>query len=200
MKFWITAKRVLFQGFFKIEELTIDHEAFSGERLQNVRREVFKRGEAVGVLLMDRTSRELIMVEQFRVGAAVAGEENPWLLELVAGIVEPGETLEDVASRECFEETGCTPFELFPIHSYWSSPGGSDEKIHLYGAYTDASDALEHAGLESEHEDIRVVKVSWEQAFEWLQAGKLNNAMTLIGIQWLMLNSSHLIAENRGKV
>ncbi len=193
LQYSIRARHPVFEGFFKVWELDIEHQLFGGGVHSGVKREVFMRGEAVGVLLVDIKLRQLVLVEQFRAGAAAAGADNPWLIELVAGIVETGEQPEQVAERESQEEAGCTPVNLKPIYQYWVSPGGSDEKFYLFYGEVDASDADRFGGLEDEHEDIRVHTVSFEQAYNWLREGRLNNAMTIIGIQWLMLNESQLV-------
>ncbi|MEE4244359.1 MAG: NUDIX domain-containing protein [Kangiellaceae bacterium] len=192
MKFDIKQQHVVFDGFFQVEKLLIDHQTFAGDMVCGVEREVFRRGEAVGVLCVDRERRKLVMVEQFRVGCAVANDANPWLIELVAGIVEPGERVADVAARECFEETGCRPRSLKILHQYWVSPGGSDEKFYLFLALVDSSECSETAGLETEHEDIKVHIIDFDDAFSRLASGQINNAMTILGLQWLMLNQSQL--------
>jgi ADP-ribose pyrophosphatase len=193
LRYTIRAKKPVFEGFFKVWQLEIDHQLFAGGEHTGVIREVFMRGEAVGVLLVDPRQRQVVLVEQFRAGAAAAGADNPWLVELVAGIVEVGEQPEQVAARESMEEAGCEPVRLEPIYEYWVSPGGSDEKFYLFYGEVDAQQAEAFGGLVDEHEDIRVHKVSFEQAYRWLTEGRLNNAMTIIGIQWLMLNESQLI-------
>ncbi|NVJ51107.1 MAG: NUDIX domain-containing protein [Gammaproteobacteria bacterium] len=200
MKYRVEQRRPLYQGFFSVDECIFAHDTFEKGEVSAVRREVFRRGDAVGVLLIDIAQQELLLVEQFRAGAAAVGAENPWLLELVAGIVEPGESLAQVVIRECEEEVGCRPTAIAPICSYWSSPGGMDEQIHLFVAQIDGLAHLAYAGLGSEHEDIKVHRFAWREAYQLLKQGKLNNAVTLIGIQWLMLNESQLVAENSLKV
>lgn len=192
MKYVIKDNKAMFNGFFKVDALTLDYDCFEGGPLRNVVREVFMRGEAVGVLLVDIQRQQIILVEQFRAGAAAAKADNPWLLELVAGIVEPDESPEEVAGRESEEEAGCVPDKLLPLYEYWVSPGGSDEKFYLFCGLINAENVAQYGGLPDENEDIKVHTVSFEQAFNWLEQGRLNNAMTIIGVQWLMLNQSHL--------
>ncbi len=185
-------KSVAYKDFFKVNRFVFEYDTFSGERMTNVVREVFMRGSAVGVLLVDKIQRQVIFVEQFRAGAAAADAQNPWLVELVAGIVEPGESPEDVAMRESDEEAGCKPINLIPMHHYWVSPGGTDEDVYLFCGLVDSTQAVDFGGLDHEHEDIKVHKLSFDKAYNRLKEGRLNNAMTIIGVQWLMLNESHL--------
>lgn len=147
-----------------------------------VTRELFERGSAVGVLPYDPVTDQILLVEQFRIGAL--HEQTPWLLELIAGIIEPGESLEAVARREAEEEAGIVLGRVRPMQSYLSSPGGSSEKIHLFLAEADLAQAGGHHGLHDEGEDIRVVLMSPEALFARLDAGELNNAMTVIAAAW----------------
>lgn len=180
----------VYDGFFSVDALELRHRLFEGGWSSPLRREVFVRPPAVGVLLVDPQRRELVLVEQFRVGAMAAeGKNSPWLLELVAGMVEAGESPEDVAIREAREEADCAIRELTPIHDYFSSPGGSNEWIHVYCASIDASEVGGVHGCDDENEDIRVVRLSLDQAREAMRQGRLHNAMTLIAVQWLLLNS-----------
>jgi len=188
-------REVLWQGFFRVERLTLTHRLFAGGWTPLLQRELFLRGDAVGVLLFDPALEELVLVEQFRVGAFAAGQ-RPWLLELVAGMIDAGETPEQVALRECEEEAGCRPRRLIPITRYFSSPGGSDEQIWLYCGLVSAASLSGVYGLDSEHEDIRVVRLSLDDAEQAMQAGRLNNAMTLIALQWLLLNRQRLNEES----
>ena len=192
----------MFDGFFAVDRLRLQHRLFRGGKSDALQREVFLRPPAVGVLLLDPLRRELVLVEQFRVGAFAAepslavepSDDSPWLLELVAGLIEPGETAEDVARREAREEADCAIQELWPIHEYYSSPGGSNERIHLFCGTVDASVAGGVHGCDQEHEDIRVVCLNLEQARRAMQSGRLNNAMTLLAVQWLFLNEDSIFS------
>ncbi|MDO6748642.1 NUDIX domain-containing protein, partial [Gilvimarinus sp. 1_MG-2023] len=127
----LTHKEVAYQGFFRIERLWLRHKTFAGGWTDTFSRELFERGEVVCVLLYDPQRDVLVFTEQFRVGA-IGADNTPWLTELVAGMVEAGESVEDVAARETMEEAGCRFERLLPICSYWSSPGGTSERVHLF--------------------------------------------------------------------
>ena len=152
---------------------------------------VSDRGEAVCVLLYDPKREVVVLTEQFRIGA-LEDDRSPWLLELVAGMIESGEQPEDVARRESIEEAGCHIDALKPIHSYWVSPGGTNEKVHIFLGLVDSSILSGIHGLEHENEDIRLVKLGIEEAFAAVKAGTINNAATLIALQWLELNRASL--------
>jgi ADP-ribose pyrophosphatase len=146
-----------------------------------------ERRAAVGVLPYDPVRRQVVLIEQFRIGALNVGE-SPWLLEIVAGLIDTNESLEAVARREASEETGLTLLDLQPIYHYLPSPGGSSEQMHLYYATVDATRAKAYCGLACEQEDIKVHVLDYEHVMELLDRGKIVNAATIIALQWLRIN------------
>ena len=172
-----------FQGFFQMNKLHFRHALFNGGESPLLARERFDRGPAVGVLLYDEKKDIVVLIEQFRVGALE--EPRPWIFEVVAGMIEPGETPESVAHRETLEETGGQPQELIHMCDYLVSPGGTDEKLYLYLAKVDSDPISGVHGLAEEGEDIKVHKISSKAAFEGVANGSINNGATVIAIQWL---------------
>ncbi|MBU2710809.1 NUDIX domain-containing protein [Zooshikella harenae] len=181
----------VFSGFFKVDRYQLRHQLFAGGWSQVIQRELFVRPEAVGVLLLDLQRETVVLVEQFRVGA-LAADKQPWLMEVVAGLVAPGESLEDVARRESKEEANCDIQQLIPICEYLSSPGGTSEKLTLFCGLVDSSNLGGIHGLEEEGEDIRVQVVKIEEAFTLLGKGVINNAAAIIALQWLQINLPNL--------
>lgn len=182
----LLSEEVGYQGFFRLLRLRLQHKLFAGGWSEEITRELFDRGHAAAVLPYDPVRDEVILIEQFRVGA-MYGESSPWLLEVVAGIVEEGESEEEVVRREAQEEAGLTLTSLTRVMSYFPSPGGCGERITLFVGEVDATEAATHAGLDCESEDIRVHRVPREQAMQWLAEEKLDNASTVIALQWLAL-------------
>lgn len=187
----------VYRGFFRMDRLTLRYRLFAGGWSGEVRRELFRRGHSVGVLLYDPVADRVALLEQFRVGALTAGN-GPWLLEVVAGMMEPGESPERVARREIAEETGLTDAGLVPIGDFLLSPGGSDEAMVLYCGLVDLSGVGGIHGLPDESEDIRVFTLSSDEAFEALRAGRCNNAPAAISLQWLQLNRESVRASAAG--
>lgn len=186
----IIEKKTVYQGYFKIEKLTLQHRLFKGGWSQPFEREIFERGHAVAVLLYDPILNKVVLIEQFRAGALEQG--NPWLLELVAGIIEPNENPEQVVIRETREEAGLDTSTLIPIYHYWVSPGGSSERVNLFCARVDASNAGGIHGLPEEHEDIKVWVLDIQTAYELLEKGEIRNAITLIALQWLKIHETEV--------
>ncbi len=187
----IEEERTVYQGFFKIKRYRLRHRLFGGGWTDTVTREVFYRGDAVGVLLYDPKQKAVVLVEQFRTGA-LQDPNTPWLIEAVAGSIPPGESPEQVAKKEILEETGLKVETVHPMMSYYVSPGGNSEKFYLFYAIVDASLAQGIHGLKDEHEDIRVRVFSLEECWQALETGALNNAMTVIALQWLKLHHHEL--------
>lgn len=187
MKWSVIKKTTLYQGFFKLFALDLKHELYAGGESPPLYRELLVRGDAVAVLPYDPQRDEVVLIEQFRIGA-MDDPSGPWLMEVIAGFQEPDEDPEAVARREALEEADCTLSELIPLHRYYSTPGSSTEQIHLYLGRTDSSNLGGVHGLAHEGEDIRVHVVSCDTAFEWLDQGRIDSAMPIIALQWFRMH------------
>lgn len=190
----VIKKEPLYKGFFALNRYHLTHKLFAGGESKVIIREVFERGHAVAVLPFDPIREEIVLLEQFRF-PAMETNDNPWLIEVVAGIIETGEDLEDVCHREAHEEAGITLTNLRKISSYLTSPGGCTERIHVYLAQVDASTATGIHGLDSEAEDIKVLRVPLKQATQWLKEGKIDNSTAIIALQWLLLNKQKVLED-----
>lgn len=187
--------QAVYEGYFRLDRYRLRHRVYGGGWTGTMTREVFERGHAVAVIPYDPVRDQLVLIEQFRVGAFAAAQSDwfsddfsPWLLETVAGIIEQGETPEDVARRETTEETGCPVLELLDVCHILTSPGGSTESAQIYCARVDADEAGDFRGVAHEHEDIRVLVVSPAEMFAWLDAGRFINAATVVALQWFRAN------------
>ncbi len=183
-------------GYIKIDRVTLRHGQFAGGMGAPITREVGERGHAAGVLPYDPRRDEVMLIEQFRVGAYLAGWDA-WLHEVVAGIIDPGETPEAVARREAIEEAGCTIARLEPIADLVLSPGALTETLKLYCGETDTAGVGGVHGLDHEGEDIRATAMPVDQALHMLARGEITNAPTVIAVQWLALNRSAMRARWR---
>ncbi|WP_261642211.1 ADP-ribose diphosphatase [Erwinia mallotivora] len=190
----IIARETLYRGFFSLIRYHFRHRLFSGEMSGEVTRDVFERGHAAAMLPYDPQRDEVVLIEQIRI-PAFDSSATPWLLELVAGIIEPGETPEDVVRREAEEEAGLTPCRVRPVLNYLASPGGTSERLAILVGEVDASVAQGNHGLEEENEDILVHVVSRQQAYQWVEEGKIDNAASVIALQWLELHHKKLQEE-----
>lgn len=183
-----------YQGHFRMDVYRLRHRLFAGGVSGEIRREVFVRNRAVAVTLYDPERDMVGLVEQFRIGPYAAGR-NPWMVELVAGVVEEGEDPIDVARRETREEAGVEILDLFPLYEYFVSPGGTTESVLIYCARFDSRGVGGTHGLPHEDEDIRVFVQPLDQTLAELAAGRIDNAITIIGLQYLALNRAPIRAR-----
>lgn len=187
----IKSVKSVYDGFFKINQFAFTHALFDGGQSELVYREIFERGHAVAVLPYDPVENKVVLIEQLRIGA-LSTKDSPWLLEVIAGMIDTPEAKQQVAMRETREEAGLTISQLIPMLSYLSSPGGSTERLYLYLGIVDCKNAGGIFGLEDEQEDIKVHVFDYNEAIDLLNNGELDNAATVICMQWLALNKPSL--------
>ena len=183
----IISRETCFSGFYRLDRLRLRHRQFAGGMGPALSRELFVRHDAVCVLPYDPQRDCVVLIEQFRIGA-LDKSANPWLLELVAGLIDKDEQPEEVARREALEEANLALTSLWPITQYYPSPGGSDERVHLYVGRCDSDGAGGVYGLAEEGEDIRVHVWPLEDALAAINDGRIDNAASIIALQWLALN------------
>ncbi|MBB1293080.1 NUDIX domain-containing protein [Pseudoalteromonas sp. SR41-4] len=189
--------KVLYNGFFKINLYQFEHALFAGGQSATIRREILERGDAVAVLPYDPVTDCILLIEQIRIGA-IKSKQSPWLLECIAGMTDGSTNYEDVVRREAFEEAGLVLSELEFMLSYLSSPGGTTERLHLYLAKTDLSQLQSGVyGLAAEGEDIKTHILSFDDAMARLATGEIDNAASVISLQWLALNRERIINNQR---
>ena len=191
-KFEIIAEDAVFKGYFGVNEVTVKHTLYQGGWSAPLTREVFHRGECVAVILYDPIKDAVVLIEQFRVGALQFNDERAWLIEIVAGAIEKGETPEAVAHREAMEESGCDIQALIKINEFFTSPGGTSELLHLYCGKIDSRNVGGVHGLDHEDEDIAVSVVPFDEVYQLLNEGKIVSAIPIIAIQWLFINRQQL--------
>lgn len=180
----------LHRSFLKLKQYKLRHKLFAGGWSEVLTRELIARPTVAGVLPYDPVLDKVVLIEQFRPGALTSNQ--PWLLEIVAGVADGKESEEALAHRELKEEAGLTALELKLIQRYWVSPGMCDEKIALFYARVDASDAGGVHGVTAEHEDIQVHVMPSSEAFSLMESGRINNAMAIIALQWLQWHQDEL--------
>jgi ADP-ribose pyrophosphatase len=182
----------VFERFLRVDVFRFRHRLFSGEWSGVRSYDALRRGQAASVVLYDPDRESVVLVEQFRLPALLAGS-SPWQIETAAGLVDRGETQAAVAIRETQEETGLALIgEPIPIQSYLPSAGGSDESVFLFCGRVDATAAGGVHGLAEEHEDIRVVVKTLAEIEALLDAGAIESGHTLIGLYWLLRHRDHL--------
>jgi ADP-ribose pyrophosphatase len=189
----ILKRETVYQGFARLDLYRLSHRLYAGGWSEEMEREIFERGRTVGVLLYDPQRDTVILVEQFRLPAHLAGFPA-WELEIVAGIVDhDGESAEDLARREAKEEAGIEIMgDLVPVHRFMPSPGACTEQVDLYCGRVDAQGAGGIYGLAQEHEDIKVVALSYRVAMKKLRGDEIKNGLTALALYWLAAHRAEL--------
>ena len=190
-EFEILDKEILYNGFFRMEKYRLKHTLYAGGWSAEISRELFVRGSAVAVLLYDPQTDQVVLIEQFRAGAIIQPDRT-WLVEIVAGGIEEGETAIEVAYRESMEEAGCDIQELMVINEFYTTPGGCSERITLFCGKIDSSQVGGIHGLDHEDEDILVRAVNFKDAYLMLENNEIESAIPIIALQWLALNKDKL--------
>jgi ADP-ribose pyrophosphatase len=189
----ILKRETVYQGFARLDCYRLRHRLYAGGWSEEMEREIFERGRTVGVLLYDPARDTVILVEQFRLPAHLAGFPA-WELEIVAGIVDhDGESAEDLARREAKEEAGIEILgDLVPVHRFMPSPGACTEQVDLYCGRVDAQGAGGIHGLAQEHEDIKVVVLSYRAVMKKLRDDEIKNGLTALALYWLAAHRAEL--------
>ena len=186
-KFKIINKKNIYDGFFKMHEVTLKYQKYDGSWTNNIKRELFGGAQVSAVLPYDPIKKEIVLIQQFRPGTISKNFDN-YLNEIVAGMIDEGENPEDAAKRECLEETGCEIKKLIPIQGYFPAPGSSESFYYLYLGEIEAFEGSRIMGVENENEDIFVKSYKIEVVREKMKNGEFLNGVTLIALQWFFLN------------
>jgi ADP-ribose pyrophosphatase len=182
----INKKKLLYDGFFKLNEIYFTHKKHNGKWSDEVRREVFGGAHVSTVLPYDPIKKRILLVNQFRAGV-IKNKYNPIQTEIVAGIIDDGETPDEAARRECFEETGCKIKKLIKVNSYFPAPGSSESYYHFFLGEIDSYEDNRIMGQENEQEDILVQSYTIDQVKNLLRQNLITNGITIIALQWFFL-------------
>ena len=193
----VLERSVAFAGFFKVIRFRLRHRLFAGGMGPELSRELLVRSHAAVVLPYDPARRQVVLVEQFRIGA-IEQPDEAWMLEPVAGMIEAGESAPEVARREAVEEAGLELLDLVPVGRYYPSPGGSSEICEAFIGRIDSRDAGGLFGRAEHGEDVKAHVLPLATALAWLEEGRFRAASTLITLQWLALHRAELDARWSG--
>jgi ADP-ribose pyrophosphatase len=188
----IKDRKLIHEGFCRLIRYHMRHQCFSGHWSNWYTREFMIKPPVAAALPYDPKRDKVVLIEQFRVGA-FKNNATPWLIEIVAGLMDANsENHEELIRREMREETCLEIEELLLICDYLVTPGCSSEKVKLFCAKVDSSKAPEFCGLRNENEDIKIHVISTKEAFAAVRLGQINNAAAIIALQWLEINLSNL--------
>ena len=189
MKFKIHSKERLFNRFFKVDEVDLSYERFDNKGEFRAVRFNLERPDAVALLLKNESNNSMVMVEQFRYATVHRDDNSGWATEVIAGLIDPGESPETCAVREAFEETGYEVSDLQHLHTFYATIGISDEKVHLYFAtVSDENKKGNGGGLDHENEDIAIREIPIPELRSKLDSGEIFDGKSIMALQWYFLN------------
>ncbi len=199
MKVKIINQTTIFDDFFKIKKANLQYEMFDGQMSKTITRLNCERRNSVGAVIFNRDTQKVVLVNQFRFPCYQEQKSQyheGWISEIIAGIVDEGETSEDAIKRETKEETGYIVEKTEKIGKFYLSPGYSSEQITLYYIEIDKQTLQNtNRGLLSEGENIKIVEYDLKDLYSAIYKNKLEDAKTIIGIQYL-LNKHQLLGFN----
>lgn len=158
----------------KIVSLDVDTVRFPDGSIGELEMIRHPGASAVVPFLSDPRSEDpqVLLIRQYRYAA------NGYLFEIPAGRLDPGEDPLDCAARELKEETGCTAEKLDYLLTMYTTPGFTDEKIHLYMATGLVAGETKHEA--DEFLELRPVLLS--RALEMIEAGEIQDGKTALGL------------------
>lgn len=186
LKYKILNKINLYSGFFSLNRFEFIHQKHDGKWTGKIQREIFSGAHVSTLLPYDPVRKEFVLIQQFRAGT-LSRYDDDYLFEIVAGIIDEGESAEDTAKRECLEETGCEVNNIMPIQGYFPAPGSSESYYHLFLGEINGFDGERIKGLESENENILVKSFKVDHVRQMLRNNQITNGLTLIALQWFFL-------------
>ena len=187
-------KNIVYQGFFSVEEHSLSYRKFNEEQSAVVTRSALISSDAVIVLPYDPFNDRVLLIEQFRTGPYVNGDEDPWVLEPIAGLIDEGESPESAGIREAQEEAHLELKKMELVARSYPSPGISTEFFHQYVGIVELPDSSSLiAGLSSENEDIRSHIFEYKQFSDMIESGKIKVGPAILLGLWLSKNRKRLI-------
>ena len=182
----IQTVETLSENWYPLRKYTVDYRRRDGSR-QTLTREVYFNGPGSAVLLFDAAGETVMLARQFRTSAFVNGD-RPRLIEVCAGNIEDGDDPAETARKEAQQETGYHLHDLRKVMTLYMSPGASAEKLHLYIARYDHADRLSQGGgLREEGEEIELLEMPIDRAWQMVQAGEIADAKTVLLLQHVLL-------------
>ncbi|WP_343485890.1 GDP-mannose pyrophosphatase NudK [Allomuricauda sp. d1] len=180
-------KEILSDNWYTLNKYTFDYQKEDGT-WETQHREAYDRGNGAAILLYNKNKGTVILTRQFRMPTYVNGNEDGMMVEVCAGLLD-GDNPEDCIRKETEEETGFKIDNVQRVMETYMSPGSVTEILYLFvGAYEDRMRVGEGGGAAHETENIEVLELKFEEALKMVQTGEINDAKTILLLQWVQIN------------
>jgi GDP-mannose pyrophosphatase NudK len=178
---------ILCKSWHTLKKVSFDYLQPDGS-YQAQSREAYDRGNGAVILLYNRKEKSVILTKQFRMPTYINGNNDGMMIEACAGLLD-NDNPENCIKRETEEETGYKINAVKKVYEAYMSPGSVTEILYFFVAeYSKEMKVNEGGGLASEHEDIEVMEMSFNDALAKIDRGEIKDAKTIMLLQYLQLH------------
>ena len=187
-KIRIRKTEILSDNWYRLNKVTYDYQNDRGD-WETHSREAYDRGNGATILLFNRQSKTVILTRQFRLPTYVNGNESGMLIEACAGLLDL-DNPEDCIRKETEEETGYRIKDVQKIFESYMSPGSVTEKLYFFVAqYDKAMKVSDGGGVVEEQENIEVIELKFDDAFEMISTGEICDGKTIMLLQYAKIHN-----------
>lgn len=178
---------LLSDNWYKLNKVTFEYQNPNG-KWETQEREAYDRGNGAAILLYNADKKTIILTRQFRMPTYVNGNDDGMMIEVCAGILDK-DNAEDCILRETQEETGYQVSKVEKVFEAYMSPGSVTEILYFFIAKYDKSMKIsEGGGLAEEQENIEVLELDFQTAYDMIKTGEIKDGKTIMLLQYGMLN------------
>ena len=182
----IIDKTLLSDNWYKLYKYTFEISDKKGNSQKQVR-EAYDRGNGAVILLYNLKSKTVILTRQFRLPTFVNGNPDGMMIEACAGLLDE-DNPEDCIRRETEEETGYRIDHIQKVYEAYMSPGSVTEILYFFiGEYSKDQKVNEGGGVDHEHENIEVLELTFQKAYDMIATGDIKDAKTIMLLQYAKL-------------
>jgi nudix-type nucleoside diphosphatase (YffH/AdpP family) len=184
----ILKTEILSKNWYTLKKITYEYLQSDGT-WQTQQREAYDRGNGAAILLYNKETKNIILTRQFRMPTYINGNDTGMLIEACAGLLD-NDNPEDCIRRETEEETGYKISDVKKIFEAYMSPGSVTEILYFFVAeYSKAMKVTEGGGVAHEQENIEVLELNFENAFNMVATGEIKDAKTILLLQYIKLQN-----------
>lgn len=179
---------ILSKNWYVLKKITYEYQKKDGTQEVQTR-EAYDRGNGAVILLYNNKDRTVVLTKQFRLPTFINGNADGMLIEACAGLLDTDEP-EDCIRRETEEETGYKVSDVRKIFEAYMSPGSVTEILYFFVAeYSREMKVHEGGGLDHEQENIDVLILDFDTAFQMIEDGGIRDAKTIMLLQYAKIKN-----------